>query len=108
MNELRFIYVTVNNKKHALDLAHGLVKRKLVACANILEGMNSVYLWKNKVEENREVVMLLKTIPNHIEAVENYIQHHHSYETPCILSFNIEKGNEDFVKWVENSCKIAY
>lgn len=108
MSHLRLIYVTVNNKKNALELSRELVSKKLVACANILEGMISVYCWQNSIEESEEAIMILKTVSENVERIEHYLQKHHTYEIPCILSIKVEKGNEEFVKWVENSCKVAY
>ena len=108
MSNLRLVYVTVNSKEHALELAHGLVSKRLVACANIFEAMTSVYFWQNNIEESEEVVLILKTVSENLENIEHYVQKHHKYETPCILSIKVEKGNEEFVKWVENSCKVAY
>lgn len=105
---IRLIYITTGSKEHALELAHALVSRKLVACANILEGMTSVYAWQGAIEESAETVLLLKTIKDNVSAVERYVNTHHEYDTACILSTAIEKGNEEFVKWVENSCKVAY
>ena len=105
---LCLLYVTTDSKENALELAHSLVSANLVACANILEGMTSVYRWQNEIEESHEVILLLKTVEANVEAVEKHVKTHHKYETPCILSLSIEKANEDFVKWVENSCKVAY
>ncbi len=105
---LRVIYVTVADKEDALTLAHGLVSEDLVACANLIDGMTSVYKWQGELEESNEAILLLKTLESNVEAVERYIIKHHTYETPCIISLSIDKANEDFVKWVEKSCKVSY
>jgi periplasmic divalent cation tolerance protein len=106
--KLRLLYVTARDKDEALALSRGLVATKLVACVNILESMTSVYLWQGEIEENSEVLMLIKTVKENVSAVENFLRTHHSYKIPCIVSIPIESGNEDFVKWVENSCKVTY
>lgn len=105
---IRLLYITAPDKESALTLAHGLLGKSLIACANILDNMTSVYHWQGEIEESDEVVMLLKTVEANVSQIEQHIKTHHDYQTPCVLSLPVEKANEDFLKWVEKSCKVAY
>ena len=96
------IYVTVKDRAEAKKIAHMLVEEKLVACANILPGMTSMYQWKNKIETAQEVVLILKTTQNMSERVTKRVLELHSYECPCVITLPIEGGNPQFLQWIED------
>jgi periplasmic divalent cation tolerance protein len=59
--KVNFIYMTAGSKDEARKIGSELVISKLAACVNILENMNSIYMWQGKVQDDREVVMIAKT-----------------------------------------------
>ena len=85
-------------------ISRTLVEEKLAACANILQ-VKSVYRWHGKVEETGEAAMFLKTRSELVDRLIERVKQLHSYEIPCILSFPIEKGNPDYLQWIEESTK---
>ena len=94
------IYTTCKDKEEARLLAKGLVSSSIVACANIIPGMESVYKWEGKVEASDEVVLLLKTKEENFLQVESFIKENHSYECPCIFSLNSDQISKEFESWV--------
>ena len=99
---LKMIYVfwTCRDKQEAKKIVHGLLDKRLIACASIFPEIESIYRWEGKVEESREIKVILKTLPKHFEAAQSYIQTHCSYEVPEILQVDVAQGNPDYLSWI--------
>ena len=96
------IYVTVSDQDEAQSIGRTLVEERLVACANVMGGMTSVYRWEDRVEQAQEAVLLLKTTTALVKRVMARVCELHSYEIPCIVSWTIDEGNPEFLQWIEN------
>ncbi|MFC7050418.1 divalent-cation tolerance protein CutA [Emcibacter nanhaiensis] len=97
------IYVTCSDHNEALEISRTLVREKLAACANIMDGMTSVFVWDGEVCEEKESVLLLKTLEAKREKAIARIIDLHSYEVPCVTVWPINGGNPAYLKWVEDS-----
>lgn len=95
---MRIIYITCKDINEAKKISRHLIEKKLVACANIFP-INSIYSWENEIKEANEVVVLLKT-NNSYEKVETEIKKLHSYDTPAIYSWTVDKINKDYSDWI--------
>ncbi len=102
---VRLIYMTAGSKEEARNVGKALVESKLAACVNIIDGMNSLYMWKGKLQDDREVVLIAKTAENRVQDLIAKVKSVHSYDCPCILSIPVEGGNQDFVDWIINEVK---
>ncbi|MBL4802406.1 MAG: divalent-cation tolerance protein CutA [Emcibacter sp.] len=91
------------DKAEAVALSRILLKEKLVACANISAAMTSLYEWDGKICEEAEVALLLKTRKDLSEKTTARIQKLHSYDTPCIVQWDITGGSADYLKWLGES-----
>ncbi len=98
------IYITAGDENEAREIGRTLVEERLAACVNILP-IKSVYRWEDTVEEEGEVAMFVKTRDGLADAVIERVKELHSYDVPCIVSFPIEKGNPDYLKWIEESTR---
>jgi periplasmic divalent cation tolerance protein len=87
----------------AKKLAHALLEKKLIACANILPGMVSIYEWKGSLHDDSECLALFKTTKERAQEVETLLTSLHPYEIPAILQFEASKVNEDFFTHVRQS-----
>ena len=96
-------YVTTKNEEEALKLANLAVQKNLAACGNIFPKMKSIYKWKNKLQNDKETVLILKTNLNKYPLLEKLILEKHSYEVPCILKIPISDGNKEYLKWIDRS-----
>ncbi len=83
------IYSTYANIKEAKKIANILLDNHLIACANFFP-IESMYHRKDKKETAKEIVALYKTQKKHRNIIQKEIIKHHSYETPCIIKFDIE------------------
>ncbi|XP_077052893.1 protein CutA homolog [Siphateles boraxobius] len=93
-------FVTCPNDTVAKELARGIVEKKLAACVNIIPQITSVYEWQGKIEEDTEVLMMIKTRSSKIPAVAEYVRSHHPYEVAEVISFPIHQGNPPYLKWI--------
>ena len=98
------ILVTAKDKKEATTIAKGLLEAKLIACANIIDGVQSLFWWQGKIDSLKEVVMVLKTKKNLFKKVLTRVKALHSYQTPEIIALPIVNGSEDYLKWINSSC----
>lgn len=96
----RFIYVTAANADEAKAIGEALVQERLVACANILAPIASIYWWQGQVQRDSEAVLIAKTRAELVERVIARVKALHSYSVPCVVSLPIEQGNPDFLAWI--------
>ncbi|MDX1907379.1 MAG: divalent-cation tolerance protein CutA [Bacteroidia bacterium] len=94
------VYVTCPDKTLALQLGHTAVSERLAACANILEGMTSVYAWEGRIVEDQETVLLLKTTADQAPALVRRLADLHTYATPCILTLPVLDGHPPYLQWL--------
>lgn len=97
------ILITTKDKKEAEKIAQGLLKDKLIACANIITGVQSLFWWQGKIDKAQEVLMILKTKKNLFKKVSAKVKSLHSYQTPEIIALPIVAGSEDYLKWIDSS-----
>jgi len=95
-----FIYTTYPDLSSAKKTIQSLLDRRLIACANIIPGMTSIYRWQDKVEESNELVVIFKTRSNLFEACKVEIQNEHPYQVPCILQIDIPQGESKYLDWL--------
>jgi len=94
------VYTTFPNLKTAKRIIKGLIKNRMVACGNIFK-LSSIYIWKGKIEQNPEYGAFIKTTKRYYKKVEIYIKNNHPYEVPEIISWEIEKGLNSYLKWID-------
>lgn len=97
---LALLYVTVKDRQEAIVLARTLLAEKLIACANIIPDVVSVYKWEGRVEENSEVLLLAKIPSRRQTAVIKRVAELHSYECPCITVVPIGSAHPPFKEWI--------
>ena len=80
-----------------------MVQEKLIACANIIDYMTFICEYNDKSCKEDEVLIIIKTISEHFQKVENRIVEMHSYDIPCIVEVNITNAANKFTDWVANN-----
>ena len=96
-------FITAPDKKTTLDLAQGIVERKIAACANIIDKLTSIYWWEGKINTNSEYLLIVKTTHRNSEKLIDYVQKNHPYEVPECIGINIAKGSQAYLQWIVDS-----
>jgi periplasmic divalent cation tolerance protein len=94
------IYMTAKDKEEARDIGRHLVESRLAACVNILDSMNSMYVWQGELQDETEAVVMAKTTQAIAPKLIAAVKARHSYDCPCIVALPIEDGNPDFIEWI--------
>lgn len=102
-SEAIVVFMTAANREEAGRLAEMLVGKRLAACVQILPEMESVFRWQGKVERQREVLLVAKTIEAKFEGLEKEVRALHSYETPEIVAFPLTAGSGSYLEWLRTS-----
>lgn len=93
------VYITTDTKDTAKKIARHLLKKRLIACANIFP-IDSMYWWNGKIAEDAEFAVILKTRADKFTEIEKEVKKMHPYDNPCIVVWNIEKGSRDYLDWI--------
>ncbi|XP_051155972.1 protein CutA homolog [Leptopilina boulardi] len=104
---LSVAYVTVPTVEVAQKLAHGIVKSKLAACVNIIPQLTSVYEWKNEIKEDKELLLMIKTRTETVNALTEYVKKNHPYEVCEVISLPIQNGNQQYLDWISDIVPAA-
>jgi len=97
-------YITVSKKAEAKEIVSILLEEGLIACANIIPGVESYFVWDGEIQKENELVVIIKTRQKNEEKIVRLIKQVHSYEVPCIVFGSIDYGNQEFLQWVNKSC----
>src|SRR5512146_1264076 len=99
MSDKRIVLTTAGSKEEAQKIAQALVERRLAACVNIIQPIESVYRWKGAVETAQELMLIIKTTAAMFEHVRDAIRELHSYELPECIMVSIESGTAEYLNW---------
>ncbi|MDX1460932.1 MAG: divalent-cation tolerance protein CutA [Xanthomonadales bacterium] len=107
MQSLMVILCTAPDEAVAARLAGSLVEARLAACVNILPAVRSIYRWKGEVQNESEVLMVIKTEASQFERVEAWLQANHPYDVPEVVGLAAEAVSADYGKWVADSVALV-
>jgi periplasmic divalent cation tolerance protein len=96
-------FSTCKDVRQANRIARTLVKEKLAACVNIVPGVASIYTWEGKVEEGKEVLLVIKSRSALSKRLAERVKALHSYSVPEVVTIPIASGNPDYLRWVRES-----
>jgi periplasmic divalent cation tolerance protein len=100
MTDAMLVLTTLPGADAAAELARSLVGEKLAACANIIPALRSIYRWQGKLQDDNEVLMLLKTRRPLYAKLEARILELHPYDVPEVLAFDVEQGQKAYLDWI--------
>ena len=103
MTEALIVFTTFANEADAARVARALVDERLVACANLLPGVRSIYRWKDAVEDQPEVVVLMKTRKQDWTALLSRLHELHPYEVPECVAVRIAAGAPRYMAWLDEA-----
>ena len=99
----RVVYVTVGKLDEAEQIARTLVDEQLVACVNLIPQVRSFYRWEGAVQDDAEILLIIKTIEAHLATLEARIRQLHSYDVPEFIALPISEGSQPYLSWLADS-----
>jgi periplasmic divalent cation tolerance protein len=96
---------TFGNAEEARAVARTLVEERLVACANVMPAVESIYRWQGAIETAAEVMVVFKTNIDRYYRLEARLRELHSYEVPEIIALPVKVGFLPYLRWVDESCQ---
>ena len=94
------VYTTINNEQEARKIANVLVEEQIVACVNIVPNVESIYRWKGNIEEEREFILIAKTVDDNVTKTIKRIREFHTSELPDIIVLPVAGGLEEYLEYV--------
>ncbi len=104
MPETRVIFCTCP-ADHAERIARALLEDRLVACVNILPQVRSLYWWKDEIQDDAEVLLVMKSPTVCFSRLESRIREVHPYTVPEIIALDIAEGSEPYLRWVHDMAR---
>ena len=102
---VRVVFVTAPDDETPGIIARTLVEEGLVACVNIVPGVRSVYRWEGAVQEDAEVMLILKTRADCCAAVAARVADLHPYTLPEVIALPVSTGSDAYLDWVRTESK---
>jgi periplasmic divalent cation tolerance protein len=105
MPALLQVQTTLASEGDAVSLGRALVSERLAACAQVVPGLTSIFVWEEMLRHENEVLLLLKTTTEAWPALRDRLAELHPYDTPEIIALPIEHACYDYATWVREGCK---
>lgn len=102
---MHLVYITCSSQKEAKKIALALLKKRLIACANIVPRIDSFYWWNGKIKSAKETLLLAKTSREKIQKIKIEAKKLHSYKVPCIEFVRIFDQDKEFATWMKKELK---
>ena len=96
------VLTTTPTDREADLLAAKIVEARLGACVQILPQMKSVYVWEGKLRRESEHLLLIKTLPENLDELSQFITANHSYDVPEIVAVDTELVSQPYLDWIKN------
>ena len=100
MSEEIVVLVTTSSKAEAERIGTKLVTKNLIACANIVDAVQSIFRWEGEVRQEGEVLMVIKSVMSNLEEIVEEVKQSHSYDVPEIIALPIIGGSTEYLDWM--------
>jgi len=99
MNDI-VVFITAPNEDEAAKISKALVEARLAGCVNIIKNIRSIYSWQEKIEDEKEVLMIVKTQKPLFDSLMKKVEELHSYKVPEIIALPIVDGSVEYLRWL--------
>jgi periplasmic divalent cation tolerance protein len=94
---------TAPSMEQAAELARTLVAERLVACVNLVPGVRSIYTWKGELCDEAEVLCVMKTRHDRVDALRARLPALHPYDVPELVVLDVAAGHAPYLAWIDAS-----
>jgi periplasmic divalent cation tolerance protein len=91
---------TCPDEASARAVATALVRERLAACVNRVGGLRSTYIWDARLQDEGEILLIIKTTAARLDELQARLQALHPYDLPELLAIAVAGGNERYLDWV--------
>ena len=105
MSNYIVILVTAKDKAEAEKISLLLLKERLIACANVVDSVNSFFYWNGKIENADECLIVMKSRADLFAQVAEHVKLLHSYEVPEVLAVPIVDASKAYLDWMSMMLK---
>jgi periplasmic divalent cation tolerance protein len=105
MTDKIVVLVTGGSVRECKRIARHLLEKRLIACANVVPAVHSLYRWQGKIADEKECLMILKGNRESFPALEKEVQKLHSYSVPEVIALPIVDGSANYMNWLGESLK---
>jgi len=103
VNNVVVVLVTCANEEQGASIARSLVGERLAACVNLVGSIRSIYRWRDKLEDDRETLLLVKTRTQLLARMERRVRELHTYEVPEVVALPLSGGSRPYLDWLLES-----
>lgn len=103
MTDAIVVLITAPGADKAAEIGRALVEERLAACANIVPGVRSIYRWEGKLQDDAEVLMLVKTRAALFEKLRERVVALHPYSVPEVLALPVAAGAQPYLDWIASA-----
>ncbi len=107
MTDARVVLVTAPDRAAAERLVDTLLEERLIACGNLVPGVQSIYRWNDAVQRESEVLLVLKTTAARVPTLLQRVPALHPYDVPEVLVIPVEAGHGPYLEWVHQEIGSA-
>ena len=83
----------------AEKISQSIINSKLSPCVQIIDGIKSYYIWKNKIVSSNEYTIKIKTVENHINKISLIIKEKSNYDVPDVISYDFRIEDKEYENW---------
>jgi len=100
------VIITADDEDWLIIFTRSLIEDRLAACGQHFAPIRSIYRWDGSIHDDREVRVALHTRASLVPAIIDRVRREHSYEVPCVLSFQVGSANPDYLSWVKEETSV--
>ena len=100
------VLMTSSNKEEAIKIVRTLLEERLIACANMIDPVSSFFWWKEKIEEENETLVIMKSHQELFKKLSKRVKELHSYDIPEILAIPITEGSQSYLNWMKTCLEM--
>ncbi|MFZ5444315.1 MAG: divalent-cation tolerance protein CutA [Myxococcota bacterium] len=94
------VLMTAPDEEKAAAIARTLVEERLIACANLVPKIRSIYRWQGQLCDEAEVLVIMKCAAERFEALRARVTALHPYTVPELLRLEVVEGHPPYLEWV--------
>ncbi len=100
------VFITTPSKETAQKIAGRLVDDGLAACVNILDPIQSIYMWQGKKNNDAEVLLIVKSRAALFQdQLVPAVRSIHPYQVPEIIAVPLLMGSQDYLRWMDETIR---